>query len=311
MAIAMALVAFQVQGASQGVGGRTIDQRGISYTHGQAVYPAFHGWLENPDGTFDLHFGYFNANWVEEVHVPLGPDNIIQPAPFGPDGGQPTHFLPQVNRWQFVVRVPKDFGSKEVVWTVTSHGVTQRAYGTLNPAYHIDEFLIMFEFGNADGKSAATDRSRPLPTLEVEGAMQRTVKVGQPTPLIAVATAPGMKIQAPRRNDAAPPRRAAAPGGNVGNAGGARSAAGLRFAWYVYRGPGTHVTFDPPIPFKVWEDPRRGSPYSPGWQPPPIPPGNKWVHNITFDEPGTYVIRGQVHDGYHYVNRDVTFTVTP
>ena len=320
VAVAIALVAFQAPGASQGIGGRSIDQRGITYTHGQAVIPAFTGWKDNPDGTFELYFTYFNPNWVEEVDIPIGPDNTIQPAPFGPDAGQPTHFLPQVNRWQFSVRAPKDFGSKEVIWTLTSHGQTHRTYATLNPAYHIDDFLIMFEFGNANGVSAATDRVRPLPTLQVEGPTQRTAKVGQPSPLIAVATVPAAPPSPRRRGatDAAtatgtatePPRRAATPGGNVGNAGGARSAVGLRFAWFVYRGAGK-VTFDPPMPFKVWEDPRRGSPYSPGWRPPPIPPGNKWVHNLTFQAPGTYVIRGQVHDGYHFINHDVTFTVTP
>jgi hypothetical protein len=283
------------------------------YNYGQAVIPVFSGWKDNPDGTFDLYFSYFNPNWVEEVHIPLGPNNNLQPAPFGPDGGQPTLFLPRVNRWQFSVRVPKDFGSKEVIWTLTSHGQTHRTYGTLNPSYHIDDFLIMFEFGNADGQSAATDRNRPKPTLQVEGAAQRTVKVGQPSPLIAVATVPGTTQKAPTRApDFRPQQRApAVPTGDVGSAGGSRSAVGLRFAWFVYRGPGSKVTFDPRIPFKVWEDPRRGSPYSPGWQPPPIPPGNKWVHNVTFHEPGTYVIRGQVHDGYHYINHDVTFTVTP
>jgi hypothetical protein len=214
----------------------------------------------------------------------------------------------------FSIRAPKDFGSKEVVWTLTSHGQTHRTYATRNPAYLIDDFTIMFEFGNANGASAAIDRVRPKPTLQVEGATQRTVKVGQSTPLIAVATIPGA---APRKvptraPDPRPARRGPdVPSGDVGSAGGARSAVGLRFAWFVYRGPGSKVKFDPRIPFKVWEDPRYGSPYSPGWQPPPIPPGNKWVHNVTFQEPGTYVLRGEAHDGYNYVHHDVTFTVTP
>jgi hypothetical protein len=88
-------------------------------------------------------------------------------------------------------------------------------------------------------------------------------------------------------------------------------ARGLRLAWFVYRGPGKAVSFDPPIPFKVWEDQRGGSPFSPGWRPPPIPPGNKWVHNVTFQEPGTYVLRAQAHDGFQFMNEDITFTVTP
>lgn len=311
VALVMVLVVFQAPGASQSTAaGRGTETASLTYTRGQPVVPVFFGWKQNPDGTADMLFSYINRNWQEELDIPIGPDNNIQPAPFGPDGGQPTHFLPRVNRWQFGVRVPKDFGSKEIVWTLTSHGQTHRTYGTLNPGYLVDEFLIMFEFGNAEGPTAATDRVRPRPTLHVEGEDQRTVKVGQPTPLVAVATALPTP-EAGAIQGSLPPRRAAVPGtGAVGNAGGGRSADGLRFAWYVYRGAGK-VTFDPSMPFKVWEDPRRGSPYSPGWRPPPVPPGNKWVHNVTFHQPGTYVLRAEAHDGYLFSHHNVTFTVTP
>jgi hypothetical protein len=78
----------------------------------------------------------------------------------------------------------------------------------------------------------------------------------------------------------------------------------------VYRGSSGPVTFNPLIPFKVWEDQRGGSPWSPGWQPPPIPAGNKWIYNVTFAEPGTYVLRAQARDGFLFANEDVTFTVT-
>lgn len=305
-AVAIALVAFQALGVSQGIGGRGELTGSLTYTRGQPVVPFYSGWKENPDGTFALYFSYLNRNWQEELDIPIGPNNNIQPAPFGPDAGQPTHFLPRVNRWQFAVRVRKDFGSKEVIWTLTAHGQTLRAYGTLSPPYVVDDFTIMFEGGN-------DERGRKPPTLHVDGDRQRTVKVGQPSPLVGVATAPPIR----------PPRRG---GGDAESASGAsrtpvvgpgivggdisrKSATGLRFAWFVYRGAG-EVTFDPPIPFKVWEDQRGGSPYTLGWRPPPIPPGNKWVHNVTFHEPGTYVLRAQAHDGYQFANHDVTFTVT-
>ena len=87
------------------------------------------------------------------------------------------------------------------------------------------------------------------------------------------------------------------------------SASGLRFAWFVYRGAGS-VTFDPPQ-YNVWEDPRPGanSPWARGWAPPPIPEDNRWVVNATFDEPGTYVLRGQAHDGGLDAVEDITFIV--
>jgi hypothetical protein len=97
------------------------------------------------------------------------------------------------------------------------------------------------------------------------------------------------------------------------------SPAGLRFAWFLYRGPAevrqsqdsARVKFEPPMPFKVWEDQRGGSPWAPGWQPPPIPEGNRWVYNATFQTPGTYVLRALAHNGSKFAYENVTFTVTP
>jgi hypothetical protein len=304
-AIAMAMIVFQAPAASQGLG-RIGDDASLTYTRGQSVIPVFHGWTENPDGTFDLHFSYINRNWQEELDIPVGPDNTVQPAPFGPDGGQPTHFFPRVNRWQFAVRVPKDFGSKEIIWSITSHGQTHRAYASLNPGYAIDEFLVMHEFGNSI-------RGRKPPTLQVEGVKQRTVKVGQPVPLVAVATDPNPSLRTRGFTGGGPEP---GPSGEIrpGPVGGdfvRGTARGLRLAWFVYRGPAARVTFDPPIPFKVWEDQRGGSPWAPGWQPPPVPPGNKWVHNATFQAPGTYVLRAHTHDGFLFANENITFTVVP
>ena len=88
------------------------------------------------------------------------------------------------------------------------------------------------------------------------------------------------------------------------------SATGLRLSWYRYRGPGP-VTFDPPQT-KVWQDRRDGgnSPWSAGWQPPPIPPDSRWTVRATFSEPGTYVLRALASDGGLVDHGDVTITVT-
>src|SRR5919204_6382716 len=85
----------------------------LSYSTGQNISPAYEGWEENPDGSFNFLFGYMNRNWQEELDVPIGPDNDIEPG--GPDFGQPTHFLPRRNRFVFKVHVPKDWGDKELV----------------------------------------------------------------------------------------------------------------------------------------------------------------------------------------------------
>ena len=65
----------------------------IIFERGQNVVPAFEGWEQNPDGTFDLIFGYLNRNSKERVHIPIGPNNYIEPGP--PDQGQPTFFQPR------------------------------------------------------------------------------------------------------------------------------------------------------------------------------------------------------------------------
>src|SRR6516225_8578627 len=58
-------------------------QTRFAYTKGQSVTPAFEGWWPNEDGSFTLFFGYFNTNWQEELDVPIGPANAIEPG--GPD----------------------------------------------------------------------------------------------------------------------------------------------------------------------------------------------------------------------------------
>src|SRR5262245_18627519 len=68
------------------------------YAAGQDVVPAFEGWERNPDGSFNMVFGYMNRNYEEEIDLPVGPDNTIEPG--SADQGQPTHFY--VRRQQFV-----------------------------------------------------------------------------------------------------------------------------------------------------------------------------------------------------------------
>ncbi|MDA1093605.1 MAG: hypothetical protein O3A25_10105 [Acidobacteria bacterium] len=101
---------------------------------GGPVVPIFEGWYRNPDGTFELSFGFFNVNTEEVLEVPLGPDNVIEPAPF--DGRQPTHFepVPESDRrhWgAFTVTVPADFGDRDVVWTLRSARQTLSVPGRL------------------------------------------------------------------------------------------------------------------------------------------------------------------------------------
>src|SRR6266436_9405138 len=114
-------------------------------SRGQSISPAYEGFWTNADGTFDFLFGYYNRNWEEEINVPVGPDNTLDPG--GADQGQPTHFFPRRNQFVFKVHVPANFGNKEIVWTLTSHGMTEKAYASLRPPYAVDETVMMANFG--------------------------------------------------------------------------------------------------------------------------------------------------------------------
>jgi len=121
----------------------------------QNIVPVYEGWEKNSDGSFDLLFGHFNRNHMEEFDIPVGPDNYLSPGE--PDQGQPTHFFPQRSRFLFRVRVPSYFGDRELVWTLTGNGKTEKTYATLNPGYFIDDIVIM----NNNGAGGSGDGDLP------------------------------------------------------------------------------------------------------------------------------------------------------
>jgi hypothetical protein len=276
------------------------------YLKGQPVSPAYEGWWYNEDGTITLFFGYMNSNWEEEFDVPIGPENNIEPG--GPDQGQPTHFYPRRNPFLFTVRAPKDLGTKELIWTLTTRGTTLKAYASLKSDYQIDKQVISTEVGGEFGSLRDELRTNVPPTLKVEGDSRRTVRAGEPLTLTAVATDPD---NLPARRPVKPlmgPDAAAVlyrpPSSIVPSSG-----PGLRLSWIVYRGLAKHVRFDPEQ-MKTWTDTRAwaNSPWSPPFAIPEPPPNNTWVTRATFDQPGAYTLRAVASDGalFTYHNVDVT-----
>ncbi len=139
------------------------DDLRIRYNSGQAVVPIFEGWIRKADGSFDMVFGYFNRNYVEEVILPVGPANHFEPE--GPDVGQPAYFYPRLQRYAFRVNVPPDWGSsKEVVWTLTAHGTTEKAIGKLAPIWEIDSVV---EIQNAGGGGVDETSKGPPPRVSI------------------------------------------------------------------------------------------------------------------------------------------------
>ena len=292
--------------------------QGLTFNKGQSISPGYEGWTRNPDGSFNLLFGYMNRNWEEEPDVPVGSDNYFSPGP--QDRGQPTHFLPRRNRFVFEVRVPADFGDQELVWTLRVHGDEQSAYGSLKPDYFIDNVVIMSEAGTLGaGTSDPELRAHTPPEVELEGPTEVEAVVGRPVRLVARVTDDGL----PRRSTG---RLPVDDEGNLDLARATRQPPsritvekiiGLNMSWSVYRGPGDVdsqdvVSFDPPQ-VAVWEDTRpfSNSPWAPFWVPPELPEDGRWITEVTFSEPGTYVLKGRADDGGLFTDREVTVTVRP
>lgn len=287
-------------------------QTRFMYSSGQGLNPAYEGWLPNADGSFTLVFGYMNSNWQQEFDIPIGPANALEPG--GPDQGQPTHFYPRRNPFLFSIRVPADFGSKELIWTLTANGKTEKAYASLKSDYQIDPQVISTEVGGDFGSLRDELRTNIPPELTV-AETKRTVKAGEALALVAIAKDPD-NIPA-RRGPAKPPAEGAPvtisaaalyrpPSSIV-----AQSGPGLRFSWIVYRGHAAAVRFSPDQ-MKTWTDTRAyaNSPWSPPWTIPMPPADNKWQAQVTFSEPGTYVLRGVASDGSLFTYENVTIVVT-
>jgi hypothetical protein len=284
-------------------------QTRFMYSKGQSVAPAYEGWWPNDDGSFTLFFGYMNSNWEEEFDIPIGPANTIEPG--GPDQGQPTHFYPRRSPFLFTIRVPKDFGTKELIWTLTTHGKTERAYASLKSDYQIDRQVISTEVGGDGGSLRDELRTNIPPELTVEGEKRRTARVGEPLTLTVVARDPDNIPAARRAARGQPPANPASALYRPPSSVVMSSGPGLRFSWIVYRGKAATVTFSPEQ-MKTWTDSRAyaNSPWSPPYTIPEPPPGNKWVVQATFREPGTFVLRGVASDGSLFTYDNVTVTVT-
>jgi hypothetical protein len=311
--------------------GAALAQTRFSYSSGQSLEPAYEGWWPNPDGSFTMFFGYMNTNWLQEFDIPVGPNNYFEPG--NQDVGQPTHFYPRRNPFLFTIQVPKDFGTKEIVWTLTANGQTRKAYASLKTDYQIDKHVISTEVGGDNGSLADALRTNEPPDLKVEGPVERTVKVGETLALTIIAGDPD---NLPARRDGkpqpgvkkpvsvseTPTRRAAATQAPAPNSAAvvyrppvavvASSGPGLRFAWSVYRGKASAVTFKPDQ-MKTWMDTRAYA--NSGWSPPyivPDPPADgRWTAEVSFAEPGTYVLRGVASDSSLFTYENVTVTVRP
>src|SRR5215831_19227480 len=181
----------------------------VRHASGQGVAPVYEGYDVNPDGSFNMWFGYMNRNYEEELDVPVGPDNHFEP---GVDRGQPTHFIVRRHKDVFKVVVPKDFGDQKLEWALTAHGQTARVSGTLNPVWLIDR-LRTTRGGNSEKINSNTPPQVVVQPFEASIAEPGSVTFN------LLATDDGL------------PERGGKP-------------VGMTALWSKYRGPGT-VRFEP------------------------------------------------------------------
>src|SRR5262245_37918320 len=275
----------------------------FKYNSGQDIQPIFEGWSHLPDGGFAMHFGYLNRNYVQELSIPIGPANSIEPG--GPDRGQPGYFYTRTQRNSFTVNVPKDWGKKELTWTLTANGKTQKAIAWLQPEWEIDPM----GGASAGGRTDLIGNKNQPPTLAVDATLSATA--GTPVTLNAKVTddglpkppAAGAATRKPAIGQETPPLLqggtadvpvnvpSVSPGGGAGGGAGAGrgrgGAAGPTVSWIAWRGP-SNVTFNPGT--AVVKDGQAQT-------------------TAVFSKPGEYVLRGRASDRQLNTIRDVKVTV--
>lgn len=221
---------------------------------GLSVSPVYEGWYRNKDGTYSLSFGYYNRNTAEVVEVAIGPDNQVTPG--ANNQGQPTAFAPQRHWGVFAVKVPADFGKKEVVWTIKLRGETYAIPGSLNPDWEIDAL---------QGEASA-DNTPPTLVLGADGAEGQGplgVTVG---PLRVQVGAP-LALSVNVRDDAKTVTTSAT---------GARVGGNVDLTWFKHQGPGA-VTFATPTSRVA-------------------PTGGTAATTATFSASGSYIVRVRAND---------------
>jgi hypothetical protein len=229
---------------------------------GSSVTGAFEGWFKNPDGTFSLLLGYYNRNRKQEVDVPVGPNNAVEPG--GPDRGQPTHFMVGRGWGMFTIQVPADFGAGKLTWTIGANGKTTVIPISLKADWEVSPL-----------REAAVGNTPPVlsfdehgPTVQGPLAMttERTAKVGEPLTL-TVWVSDDAKFTS---SSGAKPRNLRTP---------------VTVRWVPYRSPGL-VTFSAERPeVEKLERHDVEAAFS-----------GKATTTATFSEPGEYVLHVTAND---------------
>jgi hypothetical protein len=235
---------------------------------GASITGAFEGWFPSETDKTDRTFliGYFNRNTEEELDVPIGPNNHIDPG--GPDLGQPTHFLPGRHYGMFAVPVPKNFTPEDkFTWTVFANGQYNTIPLRLNQDYVISP-LSEIAVGNTPPVVRFEENGTAIqgPLAMLTHAPSRTTSLSKPL-VVTLWITDDMKYT----NGTSAPLTGNRPP--------------VTLLWSKYRGPGT-PKFDKARPPAEASGPANES----------VGFSGKATTSVTFSEPGDYVLHVTVND---------------
>jgi len=199
--------------------------------------------------------------------------------------GQPTHFATGRQWGVFTIKLPKDFGTKKLTWTIVANGLTNAITLHTQADYVVEPF-----------EDAANKNTPPKLKFRDGGALftgapagiaeKYTATVGEPLTLTVWATDEGAKIHVPEgrgRGRGAAARGAAHRAGDAAAGRGATPESAftppppIALTWTMFRGPGA-VKFETQKP-KIAVD-----------------EGGKATTTATFSAPGEYILRVQGND---------------
>jgi len=193
---------------------------------GASVTGAFEGWYEDGNTARGFLVGYYNRNSQQELDIPIGPNNRIEPG--GPDLGQPTHFLPNRQFGIFAVPVPKGFTADDkLTWTIVANGISTSIPLRLYGDYLISPFSeIAVNNTPPVLRFAENGASMQGPIANLNNAAVRVASMAEPL-AVTVWVTDDMKYTSDTNAPMTTPRPP------------------VTLVWSKYRGPGT-VTFDHP-----------------------------------------------------------------
>lgn len=255
---------------------------------GSSVTGAYEGWYRDNDGFVRVLVGYFNRNTKQELDIPIGPNNRIEPG--GPDQGQPTHFQTGRQWGVFAFKAPSNFANQTLTWTLVVNGQTNTITMHMRPEWVVEPF-----------EDVASKNTPPVIKLRPDGpafagppsglAATYTATVSTPLGLTAWATDEPAKLNVanaqlttpgplPAARGTEPAARGTAPSGGGAGAGRGRGVGGpppVALSWSLFRGPAP-VAFDPARPAVSAGE------------------GGKATTTATFSAPGEYLLRLQAND---------------